>query len=127
MPSLHTRQAHWPHEMLATTTHDTKRSEDVRVRIDVLSEFPTLWRRTINRWRRLHRSRKRIVDGQMAPGPNQEYLLYQTLVGSWPLTPMDEPALADYRTASKLICSRPCAKPSCARAGPMSAPSMRRR
>ena len=91
------RQAHWPLELLATTTHDTKRSEDVRVRIDVLSEFPTLWRRTINRWRRLHRSRKRIVDGQMAPGPNQEYLLYQTLVGSWPLVPMDEPALAAYR------------------------------
>ena len=94
---LRARQARWPLELLATTTHDTKRSEDVRVRIDVLSEFPTLWRRTVNRWRRLHRSRKRMVDGQMAPGPNQEYLLYQTLVGSWPLATMDGPALTEYR------------------------------
>jgi (1->4)-alpha-D-glucan 1-alpha-D-glucosylmutase len=94
---LRARQSHWPLELLATTTHDTKRSEDVRVRIDVLSEFPTLWRRTVNRWRRLHRSRKRMVDGQMAPGPNQEYLLYQILVGSWPLTPMDATAHTEYR------------------------------
>jgi len=94
---LRARQARWPLELLATTTHDTKRSEDVRVRIDVLSEFPTLWRRTVNRWRRLHRSRKRLVDGQMAPGPNQEYLLYQILVGSWPLAKMDGAALSAYR------------------------------
>jgi (1->4)-alpha-D-glucan 1-alpha-D-glucosylmutase len=94
---LRGRQTRWPLELLATTTHDTKRSEDVRVRIDVLSEFPTLWRRSVNRWRRLHRSRKRMVDGQMAPGPNQEYLLYQTLVGSWPLTPMDAAALSEFR------------------------------
>jgi (1->4)-alpha-D-glucan 1-alpha-D-glucosylmutase len=94
---LRARQARWPLELLATTTHDTKRSEDVRVRIDVLSEFPTLWRRTANRWRRLHRSRKRLVDGQMAPGPNQEYLLYQVLVGSWPLTEMDRAAHFEYR------------------------------
>ncbi|MGA3157020.1 MAG: malto-oligosyltrehalose synthase [Steroidobacteraceae bacterium] len=94
---LRARQARWPLELLATTTHDTKRSEDVRVRIDVLSEFPTLWRRTVNRWRRLHRSRKRLVDGQMAPGPNQEYLLYQILLGSWPLTRMDRVAHAEYR------------------------------
>jgi len=94
---LRARQARWPLELLATTTHDTKRSEDVRARIDVLSEFPTLWRRTVNRWGRLHRSRKRMVDGQMAPGPNQEYLLYQTLVGSWPLAPIDAPGLSEYR------------------------------
>jgi (1->4)-alpha-D-glucan 1-alpha-D-glucosylmutase len=91
------RQARWPLELLATTTHDTKRSEDVRVRIDVLSEFPTLWRRTVNRWRRMHRSRKRLVDGQLAPGPNQEYLLYQILVGSWPLAKMDRAAQSEYR------------------------------
>jgi (1->4)-alpha-D-glucan 1-alpha-D-glucosylmutase len=91
------RLTRWPLELLAGTTHDTKRSEDVRVRIDVLSEFPTLWRRTASRWQRMHRSRKRVVDGQPAPGPNQEYLLYQTLLGSWPVEPMSDAVLSDYR------------------------------
>jgi len=91
------RAQHWPHEMLATSTHDTKRSEDVRARIDVLSEMPALWRQLLTRWSRMNRARKREIDGRAAPGPNQEYLLYQTLIGSWPLEPMDEAALATYR------------------------------
>jgi (1->4)-alpha-D-glucan 1-alpha-D-glucosylmutase len=91
------RAGHWPHEMLATSTHDTKRSEDVRARIDVLSEMPTLWRKMLARWSRMNRSRKREIDGRPAPGPHQEYLLYQTLIGSWPLEPMDEAALTAYR------------------------------
>jgi (1->4)-alpha-D-glucan 1-alpha-D-glucosylmutase len=94
---LRHRQVRRPLEMLSSTTHDTKRSEDARVRIDVLSEFPALWRRTVNRWRRLNRSRKHRVDGQWAPGPNQEYLLYQTLLGTWPLQPMDGPARQNYQ------------------------------
>ena len=91
------RAGHWPHEMLATSTHDTKRSEDVRARIDVLSEMPALWRKMLARWSRMNRSRKREIDGRPAPGPHQEYLLYQTLIGSWPLEPMDEAALTAYR------------------------------
>jgi (1->4)-alpha-D-glucan 1-alpha-D-glucosylmutase len=75
----------WPHEMLATSTHDTKRSGDVRARINVLSEMTAIWRQTIERWSRLNRSRKREVEGQQAPSRNDEYLLYQTLIGSWPL------------------------------------------
>ena len=91
------RIRHWPDEMLATSTHDTKRSEDVRCRIDVLSEMPALWRKLLARWSLMNRARKREIDGLPAPGPNQEYLLYQTLLGSWPLEPMDEAALTVYR------------------------------
>ena len=68
--------------MLGTSTHDTKRSEDVRARINVLSEMTQLWRKTIERWSRMNRIRKREVEGQQAPSLNDEYLLYQTLLGS---------------------------------------------
>lgn len=83
----HTR----PGSLLATTTHDTKRSEDVRARIDVLSEIPQLWRRAVNRWARLNRSQRRETEGQPAPSRNDEYLFYQALVGVWPLEPPDQP------------------------------------
>ena len=79
------RAKNWPHEMLGTSTHDTKRSEDVRARINVLSEMTMVWRKTIERWSRLNRSRKREVDGQPAPSLNGEGFLYQTLIGTWPL------------------------------------------
>ena len=75
----------WLHTMLATSTHDSKRSEDVRARINVLSEIPVLWRRRVRRWRELNHCKKRLVDGREAPTRNDEYLLYQTLVGAWPL------------------------------------------
>ena len=92
------RAKNWPHEMLGTSTHDTKRSEDVRARINVLSEMTMAWRKTIERWNRMNRTRKREVDGKRAPSRNDECLLYQTLVGTWPL---DEPPGAagdgDYR------------------------------
>ena len=91
------RARHWPHEMLTTSTHDTKRSEDVRARISVLSEIPALWRQAVNRWRRLNRTRRRDVDGMPAPSPDDEYLLYQTLIGTWPLVEPDEAALDAYR------------------------------
>ena len=57
------RALHWPHTMLATSTHDAKRSEDVRARIDVISEMPAAWRLTVRRWSRMNRSHKRTVDG----------------------------------------------------------------
>ena len=78
------RQRHWPHSMLTTSTHDTKRSEDVRMRIDVLSEMPKEWRTAYRRWARTNRKYKRNVEGNLAPSPNEEYFLYQTLVGVWP-------------------------------------------
>jgi (1->4)-alpha-D-glucan 1-alpha-D-glucosylmutase len=74
----------WPHTMLATSTHDSKRSEDVRARINVLSEISALWRLRVREWRRFNRSYKTVVNGRPAPSPNDEYLLYQTLVGAWP-------------------------------------------
>jgi (1->4)-alpha-D-glucan 1-alpha-D-glucosylmutase len=91
------RARHWPHEMLATSTHDTKRSEDVRARISVLSEMPAAWRQAVNRWRRMNRTRRREVGGLLAPSPDDEYLLYQTLLGTWPLAEPDEAGLDAYR------------------------------
>ncbi|MDO9225290.1 MAG: 4-alpha-glucanotransferase [Pseudomonadota bacterium] len=91
------RALSWPHNMLATSTHDSKRSEDVRARLNVLSEIPAAWKLMLRRWRRLNRGRKRLIDKVEAPSRNDEYLLYQTLVGTWPLTPLDDAALADYR------------------------------
>ena len=79
------RQANWPATLLATSTHDTKRSEDVRARIHVLSERPREWRRRVLAWRRLNRRKKDTIDGQLVPDANEEYLLYQTLLGAWPL------------------------------------------
>jgi (1->4)-alpha-D-glucan 1-alpha-D-glucosylmutase len=91
------RARFWPHEMLGTSTHDTKRSEDARARISVLSEMTQVWRKTIERWARINRLRRREVEGQPAPSPNDEYLLYQTLVGSWPLEEFDDDGLSAYR------------------------------
>src|SRR5438477_7688176 len=81
------RAERWPASMLATSTHDTKRSEDVRARLDVLSEMPKLWSAFVMRARRLNRNKKiTISDGRVVPDGNEEYLLYQTLVGIWPWT-----------------------------------------
>lgn len=75
-------QERWPETMLATSTHDTKRSEDVRTRLALLSEVPDEWSRTVTRWSQ-HNTQYR--QGEW-PDRNTEYLLYQTLVGAWPLT-----------------------------------------
>jgi (1->4)-alpha-D-glucan 1-alpha-D-glucosylmutase len=75
------RARHWPHSMLAGTTHDTKRSEDVRARIAVLSELPERWRRHLARWSRLNRDKRKLFEGGSAPSRNDEYLIYQTLLG----------------------------------------------
>ena len=74
----------WPHEMSATSTHDSKRSEDVRARINVLSEIPMEWHRKVRTWREVNREKKTFHDATGTPTPNDEYLLYQTLVGAWP-------------------------------------------
>jgi (1->4)-alpha-D-glucan 1-alpha-D-glucosylmutase len=79
------RAERWPTSMLATSTHDTKRSEDVRARLNVLSEMPKLWSAFVMRARRMNRGKKiAISDGRLVPDANEEYLLYQTLVGMWP-------------------------------------------
>src|SRR5215213_3577689 len=78
------RAHRWPHGLLTSSTHDTKRSEDVRARIAVLSELPREWRAAVNRWVRLNRRGKTRVEGASAPDRNDEYLFYQTLLGTWP-------------------------------------------
>ena len=79
------RQTKWPQTLLATSTHDTKRGEDTRARILAISELPELWRRSLPRWRTANRRWKKQVDDQLAPDANEEYLLYQTLLGTWPI------------------------------------------
>ncbi len=93
-----TRRADWPDALVATSTHDTKRSEDVRMRIDVLSEMPAEWNRVLRRWHNLNRAHKTIVSGLEAPSPNDEYLLYQTLLGTWPLTTMADDERRQYES-----------------------------
>ncbi|MEX2317278.1 MAG: malto-oligosyltrehalose synthase [Pirellulales bacterium] len=90
------RQAKWPFSLLATSTHDTKRSEDVRARLNVLSEMPVEWRSRVFQWSRLNRRKKTEVDGELAPSRNDEYLIYQTLVGTWPFEPMNPEQHAQY-------------------------------
>jgi (1->4)-alpha-D-glucan 1-alpha-D-glucosylmutase len=78
------RQRVWPQSLITTDTHDTKRSADVRARLDVISEVPREWERAVKRWRRLNDKHRRTVKGRMAPDTNGEYLLYQMLVALWP-------------------------------------------
>lgn len=84
------RSKSWPHALITTATHDTKRGEDTRQRINVLSEVPREWAERVRAWARLNKKWKAPVDGVEAPDRNEEYLLYQTLIGSWPAEPMDE-------------------------------------
>ena len=74
----------WPLSMLATATHDHKRGEDVRARLNVLSEIPGEWSRRARRWVKFNARKKREVDGRGAPRRNDEYLFYQTVFGAWP-------------------------------------------
>ena len=74
-----------PYTMNTTSTHDTKWSEDVRARINVLSEFPAEWKARLNRWSQWNQSQKTIVDERPAPSPNEELLLYQSMLGIWPM------------------------------------------
>ena len=90
-----------PLAMLATSTHDTKRSEDVRARITVLSEIPEQWRESLYHWSRQNRKFKRIVDGKPAPNRNEEYLLYQTLVGTWPFCAPGDDEFVEFRRRIK--------------------------
>jgi (1->4)-alpha-D-glucan 1-alpha-D-glucosylmutase len=76
------QQDHWPNTMLASSTHDTKRSEDIRARLNLLSEIPERWTLAVRRWSAINERHRR--NGW--PDRNAEYLFYQTLVGAWPLT-----------------------------------------
>jgi (1->4)-alpha-D-glucan 1-alpha-D-glucosylmutase len=79
------RQKKWPYSMNASSTHDTKRSEDVRARISVLSEMPQEWNRHLKLWATMNAQFKSSANGAPAPDRNEEYFLYQTILGVWPL------------------------------------------
>ncbi len=89
------RLAYWPHSLNATSTHDTKRSEDVRARINVLTTIAEEWAERVRRWAKCNERHKDLVDGEPAPDRNDEYVLYQTLVGAWPLCEEDRPGLPE--------------------------------
>ena len=76
----------WPSALSTTATHDTKRGEDLRARLNVLSEIPGEWKAAVTKWRALNRRLKTEAGGRAAPDSNEEYLLYQTLVGAWPFS-----------------------------------------
>jgi (1->4)-alpha-D-glucan 1-alpha-D-glucosylmutase len=78
------RLAAWPHSQNATSTHDTKRGEDVRARIDVISEFPEEWEALVAQWHAQNKPFKKRRGAQFIPDRNDEYFLYQTLLGAWP-------------------------------------------
>lgn len=91
------RQRNWPLTMICTATHDHKRGEDVRARLNALSEVPDEWRKAIRRWSLLNRSKRTLVDGKYAPDRNEEYLFYQTLVGVWPTQPLNPDQLEEMK------------------------------
>ena len=87
----------FPHSLIASSTHDTKRGEDVRARINALSEIPGKWRKALAAWSQLNRKKKGTIDGQQVPDRNEEYLFYQTLVGAWPVGPIEQDSLGLFR------------------------------
>jgi (1->4)-alpha-D-glucan 1-alpha-D-glucosylmutase len=91
------RAARWPHALSATSTHDTKRSEDVRARINVLSEVPGAWKQAVSRWSAANRRGRSVVGGASFPSRNEEFLFYQTLLGTWPSAPMTAEEEAVFR------------------------------
>src|SRR5439155_8130247 len=75
----------WPGSMNTDSTHDTKRSGDVRARINVLSEISEAWAKNVRRWGRWNQAQKSEMGGELAPDANDEYMIYQTLIGAWPI------------------------------------------
>jgi (1->4)-alpha-D-glucan 1-alpha-D-glucosylmutase len=89
---IHDRQRQWPYGLNSTTTHDTKRGEDIRARINVLSEIPDEWARRLNAWARWNAPKKKSSKRQTAPDRSEEIFLYETLLGAWPLSAAEMPS-----------------------------------
>jgi len=92
----------WWGGLTATSTHDSKRSEDVRGRLNVLADAHDAWQRALWRWHRMNAPHRRQVNGHVAPDANEELFLYQTLVGAWPQDPADRPRFRE-RLARYLV------------------------
>jgi (1->4)-alpha-D-glucan 1-alpha-D-glucosylmutase len=84
------RQSRWPLALSSLSTHDTKRSEDIRARLNVLSEIPAEWAQKLNRWAEVNSNLCGAIH------PNDQILLYQTLLGAWPLHPMEQADREDF-------------------------------
>ncbi|MGE5311617.1 MAG: malto-oligosyltrehalose synthase, partial [Nitrospirota bacterium] len=89
------RFQNWPHTLNATSTHDTKRGEDIRARLNVLSEMPEDWERSLKTWNKVNTKHKKKIGELRVPERNDEYLLYQTLVGAYPFGDDDYPGFRD--------------------------------
>ncbi len=100
------RLKNWPFALITTSTHDTKRSEDVRARISVLSEIPVEWRKHIILWAQINRKNKILVNNRQVPDRNEEYLLYQTLIGTWPLGEATDEQYETYKARIKTYMSK---------------------
>jgi (1->4)-alpha-D-glucan 1-alpha-D-glucosylmutase len=85
------RKTHWPQAMSATSTHDTKRGEDARARINILSEIPDEWETQVRTWSELNRQFKKLTKSRAIPSSNDEYFLYQTLIGAFPFDEREYP------------------------------------
>ncbi|MGH8739781.1 MAG: malto-oligosyltrehalose synthase, partial [Burkholderiales bacterium] len=94
------RARHWPYTMIGSSTHDTKRSEDARARIGLLSELGSAWRLQLRRWHTANRSRRTEAGGESLPSKGDEYHYYQALLGIWPASPPNEDEL---RTLKKRL------------------------
>ncbi|HEX8324263.1 MAG TPA: malto-oligosyltrehalose synthase [Tepidisphaeraceae bacterium] len=89
------RQRHWPFALSGSSTHDTKRSEDVRARLNVLSDLPEEWANCVNEWIGTNAPLRKTNDGHPSPAPDEEMLIYQTLLGAWPLGDAGDADFAD--------------------------------
>ena len=92
---LKARQRDWPLALSAMSTHDTKRSEDVRARLNVLSDLPDEWATCVKQWFAANVPFRRVEEGVVSPSPDEELLIYQTLIGAWPLAGGEEAGFAD--------------------------------
>ena len=81
----------WPDSLNTTSTHDTKRGEDARARINVLSEMPDEWRKNLRTWIKINQRKKKRLSSLAVPDRNDEYFLYQTLIGAWPFADAEYP------------------------------------
>ncbi len=88
------RRERWPRTMIATSTHDTKRGEDVRARLAVLSEMPEEWAARVRDWEAHAQRHTRIVEDEMAPSAADRYLFFQTVLGAWPMDVPSSPSAA---------------------------------
>lgn len=92
MHAFNARRAEdWPHTLNVTSTHDTKRGEDVRARLNVISEIPDEWANAVREWSSLTAD----LRHHGLPDPNEELLVYQTIVGMWPLEESEVPGVPD--------------------------------